>query len=59
MFSLSDKCEGVSICGALYELEDGELTAGFPLGVSNEYASDEVWIQVKKGCLLIVQESRE
>lgn len=59
VFSLSDKCEGVSIRGALYELEDGELTAAFPLGVSNEYASDEVWIQVKKGCLLIVQESRE
>lgn len=59
LFALSEKCEGVTIRGAQYELENGTLSAAFPLGVSNEYASDEVWIQVKKGCLLIVQESRE
>lgn len=59
VFSLSERCEGVTIRGAKYNLEEGELTASFPLGVSNEYDSDEVFIRVNKGCLLIVQERRE
>ena len=59
LFSLSEKCTGVTIRGARYNLENGELTASFPLGVSNEYEDEQVFIKVKKGCLLIVQESRE
>ena len=59
VFSLTDKCEGVTIRGAKYELENGTLTNAFPLGVSNEYAESEAQIEVRKGCLLIIQESRE
>ena len=55
LFSLSDRCRGVTLRGALYPLEDAELTGDFPLGVSNEYAADEVEISVADGTLLIVQ----
>ena len=43
------------------EIRAGErtLTNAFPLGVSNEYAESEAQIEVRKGCLLIIQESRE
>jgi len=55
LFALTDKCLGVTVRGALYPVEDGELTNAFPLGVSNDYAADEVEISVRDGALLIVQ----
>ncbi len=55
VLSLSDKCEGVDISGAVWCLKDASLTNDFPLGVSNDYAQDIVKIRVKKGTLLIVQ----
>jgi thiamine pyrophosphokinase len=54
VFSLTDISEGVTIKGAKYEMEDGELTNSFPLGVSNEWKDEEVKISVKKGMLLTV-----
>jgi len=54
MFSMGDRCRGVSISGAVYELTDGELDNFFPLGVSNEFAADEVEVSVKDGMLLIM-----
>lgn len=57
MFSLFafDKCSGVSVTGAKYELYDHTLTNTFPLGVSNEFAGGECTIQVKEGVLLYIQ----
>ena len=57
LFSMGDRCAGVTIRGAVYELTDGELTNTFPLGVSNEYRDDEVTVSVKDGILLAVQTS--
>ena len=54
VFSLSERCRGVSIRGAKYELDDVELTNAFPIGVSNEWAEDEAAITVREGSLLIV-----
>lgn len=54
VFAAEDRCRGVSISGAKYELHDAELTNDFPLGVSNEWAADEVEISLREGTLLIV-----
>lgn len=55
VFALSDRCEGVTVRGAVYNLENGVLTNAFPLGVSNDYAADEAEITVREGTLLIMQ----
>ena len=49
--------EGVSERGSFYELTDAVLTAGYPLGVSNEYAdsSDCITISTRKGVLVVVE----
>ncbi|MBQ7820771.1 MAG: thiamine diphosphokinase [Clostridia bacterium] len=53
VFSLSDKSAGVCEAGLKYTLENAELEAGFPLGVSNEFADTEAVISVADGELLI------
>ena len=54
VFAMEDRCRGVSIRGAKYELERAELSSAFPLGVSNEWAAEEALISVEDGILLIV-----
>ena len=54
LFSMGDRCDGVTIRGALYNLENGSITNQFPIGVSNEFAADEVVVSVRKGLLLIL-----
>ncbi|MCR4842898.1 MAG: thiamine diphosphokinase [Eubacterium sp.] len=55
VFSLSDTCEGVTIRGAFYELDDAVLSNTFPLGVSNEWEDDHVRIRVVRGMLAVVR----
>lgn len=55
LFSLTDKCEGVSISGSEYDCEDVTLTNTFPLGVSNKWKEDFVTVSVKSGILLTVE----
>ena len=52
LFCLGCDATGISIRGAQYELEDGALSASFPLGVSNHFVSTEVTVEVKNGNLL-------
>ena len=54
---LEGRAEGVSERGSFYELTDAVLTAGYPLGVSNEYAdgSDCITISTRKGALVVVE----
>ena len=54
LFSLSDRCEGVCISGTEYECENIVLTNGFPLGVSNAWASDEACISAGDGILMVL-----
>ena len=54
VFCMGADAEGVSIKGLHYELEDGTLTSGFPLGVSNHFTGKEAAVSVKKGSLLIM-----
>ncbi len=54
VFCLGKDAEGVSLEGLQYTMENGILTAGFPLGVSNRFVGTEACISVKSGCLLVI-----
>ena len=54
VFSYTNKCHGVNLCGLKYELSDAVLHSTFPLGISNEFKGMESSISVKKGTLLLV-----
>ncbi|MBQ8506890.1 MAG: thiamine diphosphokinase [Clostridia bacterium] len=56
VFALCGKCEGVSIRGAKYELENGTIEPHFPLGMGNDFAADFAEIGVKSGVLLAIRE---
>ena len=53
-FCLGADAEGVRIEGLYYPLENGTLTAGFPLGVSNHFTGVPARICVEKGSLLVM-----
>ena len=53
-FCLGKDALGVTIRGLQYPLEDGALTADFPLGVSNHFVGKEAEITVKSGRLLLM-----
>ena len=53
LFSYSEKCEGLTLTGMKYPLENGVLTSFFPLGISN-MAIEDAKINLKKGTMLIV-----
>ena len=55
LFSLSDRCDGVTVTGTKYACEDVLLTGDFPLGVSNVWASEEAEVRVSNGVLAVVQ----
>ena len=50
---LGADARGVTERGLYYTLEDGVLTSGFPLGVSNHFTGSAVRVAVRRGCLLI------
>jgi thiamine pyrophosphokinase len=54
VFCMGADAEGVTIKGLKYGLENGKLTAGFPLGVSNHFVGENAKISVKDGSLLII-----
>ena len=54
VFCMGKDAEGVSLQGLYYPLENGALTAGFPLGVSNHFTGKEAKISVKNGSLLVL-----
>ncbi len=54
VFSLSEVSRGVTMKGLMYNMEEGNLSYDFPLGVSNEFIIDEeAEITVWDGTLLI------
>ena len=54
VFCLGPDAEGVTLRGLHYPLENGTLTAGFPLGVSNHFTGNAADISVKYGSLLVI-----
>ena len=54
VFCVGPDAAGVTIEGLYYGLENGRLTSGFPLGVSNHFTAAPARIEVKQGSLLIL-----
>ncbi len=54
VFCLGADAAGVTIEGLHYGLENGTLTAGFPLGVSNHFTTKRARIAVENGSLLVL-----
>ena len=54
VFCLGPDAEDVTLRGLYYPMENGVLTAGFPLGCSNHFTGKEAEISVKKGSLLVI-----
>lgn len=54
VFCMGRDATGVTMEGLQYTLENGELSAGFPLGVSNHFIGKEASISVKNGSLLVI-----
>lgn len=59
VFAYDGVCEGISIHGTKYEVENAVLDTNFPLGVSNEITSDFAEIEVKNGRLLIILSKKD
>ena len=54
VFCLGADATGVTLEGLYYPLEEGTMTAGFPLGVSNHFTGCASRIRVQDGCLLVL-----
>jgi len=54
VFCLGKDAKGVTLEGLYYPLENGKLTAGFPLGISNHFTGKVAKISVKRGSLLVL-----
>ena len=54
VFCLGSDATGVTIRGLQYGLEQGTLTPGFPLGVSNHFVGEPATVAVEKGSLLVL-----
>ena len=54
VFCMGKDAPGVTIEGLQYGLENGVLSAGFPLGVSNHFVGKSSRICVEKGSLLVI-----
>ena len=54
LFCLGPDARGVTLRGVKYPLEDGSLSSGFPLGVSNHFVGEKAEISVKNGSLLVL-----
>lgn len=54
LFCMGRDANGVTLEGLYYPLEDGVLTSGFPLGVSNHFTGEEAGVTVRDGSLLVM-----
>ena len=54
VFCMGEDAKGVTLTGLKYPLENGTLSVGFPLGVSNHFMGTPASIQVKDGSLLVL-----
>ena len=58
VFCMGADAKGVTIEGLQYPLENGSLSAGFPLGVSNHFIGKEAAISVQNGSLLVIYDRK-
>ena len=58
VFCMGPDAVGVTEKGLFYGLENGTLSSGFPLGVSNHFTGEAAEISVKNGSLLVLWERK-
>ncbi len=58
VFCLGSDAKGITLTGLKYPLENGTLTAGFPLGVSNAFTGKQAAICVEQGSLLVIYDKK-
>ena len=58
VFCMGPDAVGVTEKGLFYGLENGTLSSGFPLGVSNHFTGEAAEISVKNGNLLVLWERK-
>ena len=58
VFCMGKDAEGVTLEGLYYPLENGTLSAGFPLGVSNHFTEKQASITVRTGSLLVLWDKK-
>ena len=58
VFCMGADAKGVTLTGLYYPLENGSLSAGFPLGVSNHFTGEEACIRVENGSLLVLYDRK-
>lgn len=56
VFCPDGMARGVNLSGLYYPLSNGELTSGFPLGVSNHFTGMDARVSVEDGTLLVMWE---
>lgn len=54
VFCMGADAAGITLKGLKYTLTDGSLSAGFPLGVSNQFNGEAASVTVKDGSLLVI-----
>src|SRR5699024_6618166 len=59
LIALTERCEGVTICGAKYPLQDYTLTFDDPRAISNEFLSVPMTVSVHKGTLAVLMTPME
>lgn len=58
VFCMGEPARGVSLSGLKYPLDNGTLTAGVPLGVSNHFTGCPAAVSVRNGSLLVLWNKR-
>ena len=54
LFCMGSDARGVTLENLKYPLTDASLTAGFPLGVSNQFTGKPATVAVREGSLLVI-----
>lgn len=58
VLAYSPEVKVASLSGVKYPLKDAVLTNGYPLGVSNEFASNEAILEISEGTALVVMSKK-
>jgi len=58
VFCMGADARGVTLSGLKYTLADARLSAGFPLGVSNQFIGAAATVRVKEGSLLLLYDRK-
>ncbi len=55
IFPMEGQTQDICMTGAKYPLDHASLTVSYPLGVSNEWESEEIQLKVGQGALIVLE----